>query len=124
MDNSNRQGEVVRFGAFEADLRSGEVRKGGLKIRLQDQPFQVLAMLLERPGHLVTREELQKRLWPVDTFVDFDQGLGTAIRKLRDALGDSADNPQFIETLPKRGYRFIAPVIKPEKALANESPSA
>ena len=105
MDNSNRQGEVVRFGAFEADLRSGEVRKGGLKIRLQDQPFQVLAMLLERPGHLVTREELQKRLWPVDTFVDFDQGLGTAIRKLRDALGDSADNPRFIETLPRRGFR-------------------
>jgi len=101
---------VVRFGAFEADLRSGEVRKGGLKIRLQDQPFQVLAMLPERPGHLVTREELQKRLWPVDTFVDFDQGLGTAIRKLRDALGDSADNPRFIETLPRRGFRFIAPV--------------
>ncbi len=110
MDNSNTLADIVRFGAFEVDLRSGELRKGGLKIRLQDQPFKVLTMLLERPGHLVTREEMQKRLWASDTFVDFDQGLGTAIRKLRDALGDSADNPRFIETLPRRGFRFISPV--------------
>ena len=101
---------IIRFGVFELDLATRELQKSGVKVKLQDQPFQVLAMLLERPGDLVTREDLQKRLWPVDTFVDFDQGLGTAIRKLREALGDSADNPRFVETLPRRGYRFISPV--------------
>ena len=110
MDNSNRSADVVRFGAFEVDIRSGELRKGGLKIRLQDQPFQLLVTMLAHPGEVVTREELQKKLWPGDTFVDFDQGLGTAIRKLREALGDSADNPRFVETLPRRGFRFIAPL--------------
>lgn len=101
---------VIRFGVFEVDLRSGELRKSGLRIRLQEQPFQILAMLLEHPGEVVTREELEKKLWGVDTFVDFEHGLATAIKKLREALGDSADNPRFIETLPRRGYRFIAPV--------------
>ena len=100
----------VRFGVFELDLRAGELRKQGLKIKLQEKPFQVLALLLERPGEVVTREELQKRLWPEDTFVDFDHSMNTAVNKLREALGDSAESPRFIKTLPKRGYRFIAPV--------------
>ena len=110
MNDSIRPPDVVRFGAFEVRLRSGELSKGGLRIRLQDQPFQVLVTLLAQPGEVVTSEELQKKLWPSDTFVDFDQGLRTAIRKLREALGDSAENPRFVETLPRRGYRFIAAV--------------
>ena len=100
----------VRFGAFEVDLHSGELHKQGIKIKLHDQPFQVLAMLLEHPGELVTREQLHQKLWPADTFVDFDVGLNSAIKRLRDALGDSAESPRFVETLPRRGYRFIAPV--------------
>ena len=101
--------DVIRFGTFEADLRAGELRRNGVKIRLQEQPFQVLAMLLERPGEIVTREELRGRLWPADTFVDFDHGLNAAVKRLRDALGDSAENPRFIETLARRGYRLLAP---------------
>lgn len=101
---------VLRFGVFEADFKIGELRKNGLRIKVQDQPFQVLAMLLEKPGGIVTREELQRRLWPADTFVDFDHSLNSAIKKLREALGDQAENPRFIETLHRRGYRFIAPV--------------
>jgi DNA-binding winged helix-turn-helix (wHTH) protein len=101
---------VIRFGVFEVDLRSGDLRKNGLKVKLTGQPFQVLAMLLERPGEMVAREDLQKRLWPADTFVDFDHSLNTAINKIREALGDSAESPRFVETLPRRGYRFIAPV--------------
>jgi len=101
---------IVRFGLFEADLQQRLITKGGMRIRLQDQPFQVLALLLERPGELVTREEIQQKLWPADTYVAFDDGLNTAIKKLRGALGDSADNPRFIETVPRRGYRFLAPV--------------
>src|SRR5712692_6783741 len=100
----------VRFGTFEIDLTAGELHKQGLKIRLQDRPFQVLAMLLEHPGEVVTREDLRRRLWPADTFVDFDVGLNTAIKKLRDALGDTPDSPRFVETLPRKGYRFIAPI--------------
>lgn len=100
----------TRFGLFEVDLRSGELHKHGIRLKLQDQPFQVLALLLEHPGDVVTREDLRQKLWPADTFVDFDTGLNSAIKKLRDVLGDSADNPRFIETLPRRGYRFIAPV--------------
>jgi Tol biopolymer transport system component/DNA-binding winged helix-turn-helix (wHTH) protein len=100
---------TVRFGVFEANLRSAELRKDGRKVKLQDQPFQLLAVLLERPGEIVTREELRIRLWPADTFVDFDHGLNAAIKRLRDALGDSAENPRFVETLARRGYRFIAP---------------
>ena len=100
----------VRFGIFEVDLRAGELRKGGLRIRLQEQPFQVLSMLLEQPGQVVSREELQKKLWCQDTFVDFDHGVNTAINKIRQALGDSAENPRFVQTVARRGYRFIAPV--------------
>lgn len=100
--------QVVRFGAFEADFRSGELRNQGIRIKLQEQPLQILAMLLEHPGQVVTREELRRKVWPADTFVDFDHGLNKAINKLREALGDSADNPHFIETLAKRGYRFAA----------------
>lgn len=101
---------VVRFNAFEVDLRGGEVRKHGLRIRLQDQPFHVLQVLLEHPGELVTREELQRQIWPADTFVDFEKGLNNAIKRLRDALGDSAEHPRFIETHSRRGYRFIGSV--------------
>jgi eukaryotic-like serine/threonine-protein kinase len=100
----------TRFGAFEVDLRSGELRKHGIRLKVQDQPFQLLAILLEHPGDVVTREELRQKLWPADTFVDFDTGLNSAIKKLREALGDSAEEPRYVETLPKRGYRFIAHV--------------
>lgn len=99
----------IRFGVFEVDLRAGELRKHGLKVKLQEQPFEVLAMLLEHPGEVVMREELRQKLWPRDTFVDFDVGLNTAIKKLRHALEDSAETPRFVETLPRRGYRFMAP---------------
>ena len=98
-----------KFGVFEADLRTGELTKLGKRVRLQEQPFQLLAMLLERPGELVIREELRERLWP-KTLVDFDHGLNKAISKVRDALGDSAENPRFIETVASRGYRFLADV--------------
>jgi DNA-binding winged helix-turn-helix (wHTH) protein len=101
---------ILRFGLFEADLESGELRKNGLRVRLQDQPFQVLALMLNRPGEVVTREQLREKLWPADTFVDFDHSLNTAINKIREALGDSASNPRFVETLARRGYRFIAPI--------------
>jgi DNA-binding winged helix-turn-helix (wHTH) protein len=101
---------VVRFGVFELDLHSGELRKQGHKIRLEGQPVQVLICLLENPGELITREELHRKLWPKDTFVNFEHGLNAAVKRLRRALNDSADNPRFVETLPLRGYRFIAPV--------------
>ena len=106
--------EILRFGVFEVDLRSGELRKQGIRVKLQDQPFLVLKVLLQRAGELVTREELRLQIWAADTFVDFDNGLNTSINKLREALGDSADNPRFIETLPRHGYRFIAPVSSSE----------
>jgi TolB-like protein/DNA-binding winged helix-turn-helix (wHTH) protein/Tfp pilus assembly protein PilF len=102
--------ERLRFGAFEVDVRAGDLRKHGLRIKLQEKPFQVLAMLVERPGEVVTREELRQRLWPDGTFVDFEHGLNTAVNKLREALNDSAESPRFIETLPRRGYRFLYPV--------------
>src|ERR1700751_1523168 len=100
---------LLRFGNFEVDLRSGELRKAGVKMKLSGQPFQVLSILLERPGEVVTREELQRQLWP-DTFVDVDHNLNTSINKIREVLGDSAENPRFVETVPRRGYRFIGPV--------------
>src|SRR6476659_1176258 len=103
---------LVRFGTFEADLQTGELRKDGVKLKFSGQPFQVLAILLERPGDVVTREELQKRLWP-DTFVDVERNLNTAINKIREILGDSAENPRFIETLSRRGYRFIGEIESP-----------
>jgi DNA-binding winged helix-turn-helix (wHTH) protein/Tol biopolymer transport system component len=115
-------GPVIRFGPFEADLRAGELRKHGMKVRLPHQPFQVLAMLLAQPGELVTRDELQKHLWPGDTFVDFEHGPNRAINRLREALGDSADDPRHIETLPKRGYRFIGAIERlPAGALATSA---
>ena len=104
---------LVRFSVFELDLHTRELRKNGVRLKLQDQSFQILQALLERPGELVTREELRQRIWDDDTFVDFDQGLNRAVNKLREALGDGAAAPRFIETLPRRGYRFIAPVAEP-----------
>lgn len=103
---------VVQFGEFEADLRSGELHKNGLRVRLQEQPFQVLAVLLARPGELVKREELRQQVWPQNTFVEFDHALNTAIKKIRIALEDDASAPRYIETIPKRGYRFVAEVRK------------
>src|SRR5262245_33098128 len=100
----------LRFSSFELDLQSGELRKAGVLVGLQDQSLKVLIELLERPGDLVTREELRQRLWPNGTFVDFDHGLNAVINRLRETLGDSADSPRFIQTVPRRGYRFIAPV--------------
>ena len=110
MDAPSNRCQVLNFGLFEADLSSRELRKRGQRIHLQDQPFEVLSLLLERPGEVVTREEVRKKLWPDGTYVDFDEGLDTALKKLRYALGDSAQNPTFIETIPRRGYRFVAPV--------------
>lgn len=107
---AQNRSRVARFGVFELDLSAGELRKSGVKLRLQGQPFQVLALLLARAGEVVTREELQQKLWPSDTFVDFDHSLNTAINKVREALGDSASSPRYVETLARRGYRFIAPV--------------
>jgi len=101
---------LFRFGVYEVDEASGELRKSGVRIRLQDQPFQALTLLIERPGELVTRDELRQRLWSGDTFVDFDHGLNTVINKLREVLGDSASQPRYIETLARRGYRFVYPV--------------
>ena len=113
MEEIKRLPAPIRFGIFEVDLQAGELRRQGFKVKLQEQPFQVLVMLLERPGEVVTREELQKKLWPADTFVDFERGLNRAINKLREALVDDADTPRFIETLPRRGYRFLTPVETP-----------
>ncbi len=104
---------VVRFGVFELDAQSGELRRHGLKIRLPDQSFQILRTLLLRPGEVVTRKELRGVLWTSDTFVDFEVGLNSAVRKLREALDDSADNPRFVETVPRHGYRFVGPVTGP-----------
>src|SRR2546427_11610793 len=102
---------TVRFGVFELDLVAGELRKSGVRIRIQEQPFQVLALLLERPADVVTREELRQKLWPADTFVDFDHSLNTAINKLREALGDSASSPRIVDTLARWGSRFLLPLV-------------
>jgi DNA-binding winged helix-turn-helix (wHTH) protein len=112
MAGDTDQSRTVRFGAFEVDVRTGELRKNGLKIKLQDQPFRVLIILLRHAGDVVMREELRRELWPNDTFVDFDHGLNAAVRRLRDALDDSAENPRFIETLPRHGYRFITTTLR------------
>lgn len=114
-----RSSSLRRFGTFEVDLRARELRKGGIRIRLQDQPFEILSVMLERPGEVVTREELRQRLWPAGTFVDFEHSLNAAIKRLRAALGDDADNPRFVETLHKRGYRFIAAVESDGQAVRN-----
>lgn len=104
----NEVARIIRLGVFEVDLHCGELRRNGFKVKLQEQPFQVLALLLEHPGEVVTREELRRRLWPADTFVDFEHGLNAAIKRLRASLGDDADNPRFVETVPRRGYRLLA----------------
>ena len=117
MANSKQFPGIVRFGVFEVDLRAGELRRDGLKVRLQEQPFRVLALLLEKPGEVITREEVREKLWSADTYVDFDKSLNATVNKLREALGDSAENPRFVQTLHRRGYRFIAPV----QAIAAES---
>src|SRR5437868_4710949 len=108
----------LRFGVFEADLQSGELRKGGVKVRLNRQSFQLLAVLIEHAGEVVTREELRARLWGSDTFVDFDVGLNTAMKKLRAALGDSPEVPRYVETVPRKGYRFIGSINGNEEAIA------
>ncbi len=114
---------LVRFGMFEADLRAGEVRRNGVKVRLQDLPFRALALMLTRPGEVITREEFRQALWPADVFVDFEQGISSAVMRLRDALGDSADNPIFIETIERRGYRWIGPIqrVEPVREETQES---
>ena len=125
MPDSGLASAVVRFDAFEADLRAGELRRDGRRIKLQEQPFRVLSVLLERPGEVVTREELRQTLWPADTFVDFDHGLNSAVARLREALRDSADRPHYVETVAKRGYRFIAPLneaVQPVLTPAPEPP--
>lgn len=98
---------VIRFGQFELDQDAGQLRRDGTRVRLQEQPFQVLEILLENPGKVIPREELQRRIWPSDTFVDFDHGINNAIKRLRETLGDTAETPRYVETLPRRGYRFI-----------------
>ena len=109
LDPSSHFPQAVRFGVFEVDLRSGELRKPGSKISLQDKPLQILILLLEHPGEVVTREEIQKRLWPNDIVVDFEHSINTAVKRLREALGDEVEHSRYIETLPRHGYRFIAP---------------
>ncbi len=110
MQETAKSARVFRFGVFEVDAATGELRKQGLRIRMQEQPAQFLLILLDRAGEVVSREEIRRKLWPPDTFVDFDQGLGASLRKLRQALGDDAETPRYIETIPKQGFRFVAPV--------------
>lgn len=111
---------AVRFGIFEVDRGSGELRKRGVRIKLQEQPLKILMLLLDRPGEIITREQLRQILWPEGTFVDFEHSLNAAVAKLRQALGDSAENPRFVETIPRRGYRFIAPVEDPSASASEE----
>src|ERR1051325_935588 len=122
MASPGRASDVVRFDVFQVDLRAGELYKAGHKIKLQIQPFRALVLMLERPGEVITREEFEKKLWPEDTFVDFDHSLNTAIRKLRQALGDDKEKPRFVETLPKRGYRFIGKLDRAPSPAKSETP--
>jgi len=120
---------IYRFGPFEVHAASGEVLKQGKRVKLQEQPFRLLLVLLENPGQVVTRAEIQSRIWDASTFVDFDSSLRVAVRKLREALGDDAENPQYIETIPKRGYRFLEPAVRSQEratlsATAEVSPAA
>src|SRR5260370_13179815 len=112
---------IVRFGIFQLDLKARELHKAGVKVKLQEQPFRGLARLVDRAGQVVTREELRQNIWPTDVYVTFDQGLNNAIKKVRIALGDSADNPRFVETVAKHGYRFVAPVSADQRS-ASEAP--
>jgi cholera toxin transcriptional activator len=120
---SNREVRLLRFGVFEVDLDAGELRKNGARIRLQEQPFQVLTTLLQNAGQVVTRDHLREEIWPADTFVDFDHSLNTAVNKIRESLGDSASSPRFVETLARRGYRFIAPVHGAAPTMATSAPA-
>jgi cholera toxin transcriptional activator len=120
LPSPNRETSLLRFGVFEVDLAAGELRKNGARIRLQEQPFQVLTALLQNAGQVVTRDYLRETIWPADTFVDFDHSLNTAVNKIRESLGDSASNPRFVETLARRGYRFIAPVAAAAHAQRND----
>src|ERR1043165_2460414 len=113
MERSVLSANIFRFGLFEADAGRGILMRGGVRVKIQDQPFRVLILLLERPSEIVTREELRQRLWPEGTFVDFDGSLNVILKKLRAAIDENSDNPRFIETVPRRGYRFIAPVTSP-----------
>src|SRR5437667_12839096 len=113
-------GRTLRFGFFEVDLRAAELRKHGIRIKVQEQPFHILTLLLERSGDIVTRDELRQKLWPAHTFVDFDRSLNKAMTKLRAALADSPESPRYIETLHRRGYRFLAPVYVPQSERAHE----
>jgi DNA-binding winged helix-turn-helix (wHTH) protein len=122
MNDSNARPHQFHFSVFEVDLRTEELRKQGLKVKLHGQPFQVLAMLLERPGRLVTREEIREKLWPGDTFIDFEKSINTSIKRLREALGDDAAAPRFIETLPRHGYRLIAPVVGADRSAPPVAP--
>ena len=126
MGSSQAPLALVRFGVFEADLRAGELRRNGVRVRLQDLPFRALAVLLSRPGEVITREEFRQALWPPDIFVDFEQGISSAVMRLRDALGDSADNPVFIQTIERRGYRWIGPITSQplEPPVQDEAPVA
>jgi DNA-binding winged helix-turn-helix (wHTH) protein len=123
MPPSKREARLLRFGVFEVDLDAGELRKNGARIRLQEQPFQVLTALLQNAGQVVTRDSLRETIWPADTFVDFDHSLNTAVNKIREALGDSASSPRFVETLARRGYRFIAPVDRVVAAATESAPA-
>src|SRR5450759_4032311 len=116
-----RQARRYRFGVFEADATAGELRRQGVRTKLNAQPFQVLCMLLERPGELLTREEISRELWPDGTFVDYEHGVNSAVNRIREALGDTASNPRFVETLARRGYRFVAPV---ERIVLDENPAS
>src|SRR5271154_1510152 len=118
-DNSHPR-PTVRFGDYELDLRLQELRKHGIRLKLQEQPYQILQVLTERPSELVTREELQRRLWPSDTFVDFEHGLYNGIKRLREILSDSAESPRYIETVPRRGYRFICNVERVNQVVTRE----
>src|SRR5271167_4879112 len=118
MEHLAASARIFRFGLFEADAGRGTLSRGGLRVRLQEQPFRVLIWLLERPGEVITREELRQQLWPEGTYVDFDGSLNVILKKLRAALDDDSDNPRFIETVPRRGYRFIAPVTAGSVAVA------
>jgi DNA-binding winged helix-turn-helix (wHTH) protein len=124
MTPSNRAARLLRFAVFEVDLDAGELRKNGARVRLQEQPFQVLVTLLQNAGQVVTRDTLREKIWPADTFVDFDHSLNTAVNKIREALGDSASNPRFVETLARRGYRFLAPVDAGAEPAASQEISA
>ena len=124
MNNQTNNGVVIQFGAFELHTDTGELRKNGVKVRLQGKPMHLLQALLDRPGVVVTREELRDRLWAVDTFVDFESGMNTAMNRLRLALGDSAEHPRYIETLARHGYRFLAPVSETHAPPVSEDAAA